>query len=75
MLVLSIQKLLDDAEDELKSRGIFTYIDFTAAFDSILHSYMLNALVEYNVPMKYCRLIKCIYESAQVRVRLQEPGR
>ena len=74
MLTLTIQKLLDDAEDESKSRGIFTYIDFTAAFDSILHSYLMKALVEYGVPMKYCRLVKAIYTSAEVRVRLQEPG-
>ena len=69
-----IEKLLEDAESEVKSCGIVTYIDFTAAFDSILHSYLLNALVQYNVPLKYCRLIKMIYDSAQVRVRLQEPG-
>ena len=63
-----------DAESEPRSRGIVTYIDFTAAFDSILHSYLLNALVQYGVPYKYCRLIKAIYDSAKVRVRLQEPG-
>ena len=71
MLVLAIQQLLDEAKDE---SGIFTYIDFTAAFDSISHSYLLNALTQYNVPLKYCRLIHEIYNSAKVRVRLQEPG-
>ena len=74
MLVMTVQKMLEDAEDESKCRGILTYIDFTAAFDSILHSYLLNALVEYGVPLKYCRLVKAIYDSAEIRVRLQEPG-
>jgi len=74
MLTLAIQKLLEDAGDDSRSRGIFTYIDFTAAFDSILHSYLLNALTQYGVPAKYCRLVKAIYDSAEVRVRLQEPG-
>ena len=74
ILTQLIEKLLEDAEDESKSCGIITYIDFTAAFDSIHHSYLLNTLVQYGVPLKYCRLIKLIYDSAQVRVRLQEPG-
>ena len=33
---------------------------------------MLNALKEYGVPLKYCRLVRAIYDSAKVRVRLQE---
>ena len=74
MLTMIIQKLLEDAGDESRSRGIFTYIDFTAAFDSIFHSYLLTALAQYGVPTKYCRLVKAIYKSAEVRVRLQEPG-
>ena len=34
----------------------------------------LKALKEYGVPLKYCRQVKAIYESAKVRVRLQCPG-
>ena len=74
MLTLTIRKLSEEAEYESRSRGILTYIDFTAASDSILHSYLLKALVQYGVPLKYCRLVKAIYDSAEVRVRLQEPG-
>ena len=51
-----------------------TYIDFTAASDSIKHSYLISALKEYNVPLKYCRLVKLIYDSAAMRVRIQEVG-
>ena len=69
---MAIRHLLDNANEHLQSYGIITYIDFVAAFDSILHSYLLNALKEYEVPLKYCRLIKAIYASATVRVRLQE---
>jgi adenylate kinase family enzyme len=74
ILMQLIEKLLEDGEDEAISRGLITYIDFTAAFDSIIHSYLFDALVQYGVPLKYCRLIKMIYVSALVRVRLQEPG-
>ena len=53
ILTMTIQHLLKEAEDDAKTQGIITYIDFTAAFDSILHSYLLNALREYGVPLKY----------------------
>ena len=74
MLMMLIDKLLEEAEDETRSAAVITYIDFTAAFDSISHQYLLKALHEYGVPLKYCRLVKAIYDSAKVRVRLQEPG-
>ena len=54
--------------------GIILYIDFIAAFDSISHSYLIGALKEYGVPLKYFRLVKSIYNSAAVRVRIQKPG-
>jgi len=74
ILMTVINHLMETAEDNARSLGIITYIDFTAAFDSILHSYLLNALKQYGVPLKYCRLVKAIYESAKIRVRLQERG-
>ena len=49
--------------------GIITYIDFVAAFDSIYHSYILKSLKQYNVPLKYVRLVAAIYQNASVRVR------
>ena len=73
ILVTTIQHL-QSAETEAQSRGIITYIDFTAAFDSILHSYLFNALKQYGVPPKYCRLVQCVYKSAKAIVRLQDPG-
>ena len=66
ILVSAINHLLSQAEDDTKSLGVITYIDFSAAFDSILHSYLFNALNEYGVPAKYCRLVKAIYDSAMV---------
>ena len=60
MLMLLIDKLLEEAEDETRSAAVITYIDFTAAFDSISHQYLLKALHEYGVPLKYCRLVKAI---------------
>ena len=73
ILVTVINHLLLSAEQEV-SQGVITYIDFSAAFDSILHSYLINALKEYTVPLKYCRLVKLIYDSAAMRVRIQEVG-
>ena len=73
MLMLLIDKLLEEAEDETRSAAVITYIDFTAAFDSISHHYLLKALRDYVAPLKYCRLVKAIYDSSKVRVRLQEP--
>ena len=74
ILTMAIHHLLSNAEDEVKSAGIITYIDFVAAFDSILHSYMLESLKQYGVPLKYVRLVNVIYQSAAVRVRIQEAG-
>ena len=74
MLVTIINHLLSQAQDDVKSLGVITYIDFTAAFDSILHSYLFNALKEYGVPAKYCRLVKAVYKSATVRVRIVQQG-
>ena len=65
--MMTIQHLLKEAGDDARTQGIITYIDFTAAFDSILHSYLPKALKEYGVPLKYCRLVKAIYESASPR--------
>ena len=71
ILVTAIRHLLESSDGDTKSLGIITYIDFTAAFDSISHSYLLNALYSYGVPAKYCRLIRAIYNAAAVRVRIQ----
>ena len=75
ILAMSIHHLLESAEEKSAKRaGIITYIDFVAAFDSIKHSYLLTALKQYGVPLKYRRLIQAIYNHAAVKVRLQEAG-
>ena len=38
VLITAIHKLLERAEDKMKSAAIITYIDFVAAFDSVYHS-------------------------------------
>ena len=65
---------MTNLEDVNETAGILTYIDFVAAFDSIKHSYMLASLKHYGVPLKYIRLVKAIYCSIAVRVRIQEVG-
>ena len=71
ILTMAIRHLLKDNTVQ-GSRGIITYIDFVAAFDSILHSYMLQSLLDYGVPRKYVRLVAKIYQVAAVQVRIQE---
>ena len=74
ILNMAINHLLQNATDKENTVGVITYIDFVAAFDSINHSYMLESLKQYEVPLKYIRLIKMIYNNAAVRVRIQGIG-
>ena len=74
ILTMAINYLMTNLEDVNETAGILTYIDFVAAFDSIKHSYMLASLKHYGVPLKYIRLVKAIYCSIAVRVRIQEVG-
>ena len=74
ILSMTVHHILESAEDYAKSQGIITYIDFSAAFDSIKHSYLLESLKLYEVPLKYCRMIRAIYNHATVKVRVQQPG-
>ena len=73
ILTMAIYHLLSRVEAD-QCAGIITYIDFVAAFDSIYHSYMLESMKRYGVPLKYIRLVAEIYKNASVRVRLQEKG-
>ena len=67
LVVISIIKhSLSQAEDGVKSVAVMTYIDFSSAFDLILNSYILKTLKDYDVPAKYCRLVKAVYQSAMV---------
>ena len=74
ILTMAIHHLLENVQSTEQTAGIITYIDFVAAFDSINHSYMLESLKMYNVPLKYIRLVRAIYSNAAVRVRQQEVG-
>ena len=64
---MAIHNLLE--RTEVESARVITYIDFAAAFDSIYHSYMLEALKAYGVPLKYIHLVREISQHAAVRVR------
>ena len=48
ILTMAKQHLNDEIRNH-ETRSVITYIDLTAAFDSILHSYMLKALIDYGV--------------------------
>ena len=53
-LNMAIQHLLQKGMGGNSSYGVIAYIDFVATFDSILHSYMIQTLLEYGVSKKYC---------------------
>ena len=73
ILTMAINHLLENVQSDNETAGIITYIDL-AAFDSINHSYMLQSLKQYGVPLKYIRLVRAIYRNAAVQVRIQEVG-
>ena len=62
ILTMAIHRLLRDIENSDETADIITYIDFVAAFDSINHSYMLESLKQYDVPLKCMRLVNAIYK-------------
>ena len=69
---MAIHKLLEAADNQLRSSAVITYIDLVAAFDSVLHSYLLHSLRSFGVLLKYCCMVRAIYPSASVRIRTLE---
>ena len=52
--------------------AVVTFIDYTAAFDSLSHRFLDEALAEANVSPKVRRIIQAIYSSASGVVRIRE---
>ena len=53
IFMMPFQRLLRDKSPEDESAGVITYRD---SIDSISHSYMLESLKLYGVPLKYIHL-------------------
>ena len=51
--------------------AVITFIDYTAAFDSISHRFLDESLAEANVQPKVRRMIRAIYSCATGAVRMQ----
>ena len=52
--------------------AVVTFIDYTAAFDSLSHRFLDEALAEANVSPKVRRVIRAIYTSASGAVRIRQ---
>ena len=62
-----ILKLLINEVIKAGEEAVVTFIDYTAAFDSVSHRFLYESLAEANVPPKVCRII---YTAANGAVRI-----
>jgi Reverse transcriptase (RNA-dependent DNA polymerase) len=51
------------------------FVDYAKAFDSIEHVYLWRALTDCNVPKKYIRILKFIYENSSGRIKTESLSR
>ena len=66
-----ILKIIIDEIVKAKQEAVVTFIDYTAAFDSVSHRFLDESLAEAMVPPKVRRMIRAIYSCATGAVRLQ----
>lgn len=50
---------------------LMALIDYTKAFDSIEHPFLLQALKEHDIESKYVRIFKKIYENSRARIKME----
>ena len=70
--VLILKLLIDDVV-KAGREAVVTFIDYTAAFDSVSHRFLYETLSEANVPPKVCRVINAIYSAANGAVWIRQP--
>ena len=46
-----------------------TFIDFTQAFNTVSHKFLISAMGEHGIPPKYQRLVQMIYQNATARIK------
>ena len=66
ILVMTVHHLLKSAEQGI-SKGVIAYIDFTAAFDTISHSFLLQSLRDYEVPQNSAGWYKLFTNQQQLK--------
>ena len=66
-----ILKIIIDEVVKAEQEAVVTFIDYTAAFDSVSHRFLDESLAEAMVPPKVRRMIQAIYSCATGAVRIQ----
>ena len=66
-----ILKIIIDEIVKAEQEAVITFIDYTAAFDSVSHRFLDESLAEAMVPPKVRRMIRAIYSCATGAVRIQ----
>ena len=70
-----ILKIIIDEVVKAGQEAVASFIDYTAAFDSLSHRYLDESLADAKAPAKVRRMIRAIYNVATGAVRiLQPPG-
>ena len=69
-----ILKLIIDELVRAEQEAVVTFIDYTAAFDSLSHRYLDESLAEAKVSPKVRRIIRAIYGAATGAVRIRKPS-
>ena len=67
-----ILKIIIDEVIKAGKEAVITFIDYTAAFDSVSHRFLDESLAEAGVAPKVRRIISAIYSCASGAVRLQQ---
>jgi hypothetical protein len=60
---------------EFNQPFVCAFVDFTKAFDSVEHPYLLESLKDQGVPHKMLRILKKIYENSRARIKMEEYSR
>ena len=65
---------LMDAVLESQKTCVITFIDFTAAFDSVSHKFLEKSLLRAGAGQKSIAIFKAIYRKSTARVRVSTPS-
>ena len=52
---------------------LFTFVDYSAAFDSVSHKFLDQALAETNSPIKVCAMFRVVYAVASAHTTVPAP--
>ncbi|XP_063630347.1 uncharacterized protein LOC134801658 [Cydia splendana] len=67
-------KQIIEKSNEYGKKYYLAFIDYSKAFDSLLHSYIWEALKMQNVQNKYIRIISNIYKCITAKIKLETVG-